>query len=155
MAKSGYRILLQGIVIFVVCLAGRDAIAEDVVNVDTHTVVRAILGKPLGIQCNYLRDDNHNRPAGSPSIQSVMKQMGIQWVRYPGGEMSDWQFFSKPPYEKADPTVLTYNVGRYYESVNNQDVLDFDEYINYLREFGGRAYVVVPYESYERSNKTK
>jgi alpha-L-arabinofuranosidase len=84
-----------------------------------------------------------------------MKQMGIQWVRYPGGEMSDWQFFSKPPYEKADPTVLTYNVGRYYESVNNQDVLDFDEYINYLREFGGRAYVVVPYESYERSNKTK
>jgi alpha-L-arabinofuranosidase len=86
-----------------------------------------------------------------------MKQMGIQWVRYPGGEMSDWQFFSKPPYEKADPTVLTYNQdwGGYYESVNNQDVLDFDEYINYLRDFGGRAYVVVPYESYERSHKTK
>jgi hypothetical protein len=86
-----------------------------------------------------------------------MKQMGIKWVRYPGGEMSDWHFFSMPPYKKVDPTVLTYNEdwGGYYQSVNNQDVLDFDEYILYLREFAGQAYIVVPYESYERSNKTK
>jgi alpha-L-arabinofuranosidase len=88
-----------------------------------------------------------------------MKQMDIQWVRYPGGEKSDWHFFSTPPYEKAEPTVLvlTYNKGwgGYYQSVNDQDVLDFDEYILYLREFGGSAYVVVPYESYERSNKSK
>lgn len=149
--------LLQGIVILVVCLAGGGAVAGDVVNVDTYTVVRAISGNPLGIQCNYLRDDNHNRPAGSPSIQSVMKQMGIKWVRYPGGEMSDWHFFSMPPYKKAAPTVLTYNEGwgGYYQSVNDQDILDFDEYILYLREFAGRAYIVVPYESYERSNKTK
>lgn len=157
MGKFGCRMLVKGIVIFVTCLAGGSAVAEDVVIVDTHTVLRTLSGNPLGIQCNYLRDDNHNRPTGSPSIQSVMKQMGIQWVRYPGGEMSDWHFFSTPPYEKADPKVLTYNEGwgGYYESVNNQDVLDFDEYINYLREFGGRAYVVIPYESYERSNKTK
>ncbi len=147
--------LVKGIVILVACLAGVGAFAEDVVKVDTHTVLRAIPGNPLGINFNYLRDDNHNRPAGSPSIQSVMKQMNIQWVRYPGGEKSDWHFFSTPPYEKADPKVLTYNKGRYYESVNDQDVLDFDEYILYLREFAGRAYVVVPYESYERSNKTK
>lgn len=148
---------LRVIVILVTCLAGGGVVAEDVVNVDTHTVLRAIPGNPLGIQFNYLRDDNHNRPTGSPSIQSVMKQMGIQWVRYPGGEMSDWHFFSTAPYEKADPKVLTYNEGwgGYYESVNDQDVLDFDEYILYLREFAGRAYVVVPYESYERSNKTK
>ena len=147
--------LVKGIVILVACLAGGSAVAEDVVNVDTHTVLRTIPGNPLGINFNYLRDDNHNRPAGSPSIQSVMKQMGIQWVRYPGGEKSDWHFFSTPPYETVDPKVLTYNKGGYYESVNDQDVLDFDEYILYLREFAGRAYVVVPYESYERSNKTK
>lgn len=157
MARSGYRIFLQGIVIFAICLGGGSAVAEDVVNVDTNTVLQTISGNPLGINFNYLRDDNHNRPAGSPSIQSVMKQMNIQWVRYPGGEKSDWHFFSKPPYEKADPTVLTNNEdwGGYYQSVNDQDVLDFDEYINYLREFGGRAYVVVPYESYKRSGKTK
>ena len=149
--------LVKGIIILVACLAGGGAVAEDVVKVDTHTVLRAIQGNPLGIQFNYLRDDNHNRPAGSPSIQSVMKQMGIQWVRYPGGEMSDWHFFSTPPYEKVNPTVLTDNQGPggWYQSVNDQDVLDFDEYILYLREFAGRAYVVVPYESYERSNKTK
>jgi len=149
--------LLQGIVILVVCLAGGGTVAGDVVNVDTHTVVRAISGNPLGIQCNYLRDDNLNRPPGSPSIQSVMKEMGIQWVRYPGGEMSDWHFFSTQPYEKVNPTVLTDNQGPggWYQSVNDQDVLDFDEYINYLREFGGRAYIVVPYESFKRSNKTK
>lgn len=157
MTKSAYQMLLQGIGVLVVCLASESAVAEDVVAVDTHTVLRTLSSNPIGINFNYLRDDNHNRPVGSPSIQSVMKQMNIQWVRYPGGEKSDWHFFSKPPYEKIDPTVLTYNEGwgGYYQSVNNQDVLDFDEYIYYLREFGGRAYVVVPYESYERSNKTK
>lgn len=151
MAKSGYRMLLQRIVILVVCLAGGGAVAEDVVIVDTNMVLRAIPGNPLGIQCNYLRDDNHNRPTGSPSIQSVMRQMGIRWVRYPGGEMSDWYFFARPPYTKSAPVVF----GWYESQVEDQDILDFDEYILYLREFAGRAYVVVPYESYERSNKTK
>ena len=155
MGQSGCRMSRRLIVILVTCLAGGRAVAEDTVIVDTHTVIRTISGNPIGINFNYLRDDNHNRPTGSPSIQSVMKQMNVQWVRYPGGEKSDWHFFSTPPYEKADPKVLTYNKSRYYKSVNNQDVLDFDEYILYLREFAGRAYVVVPYESYERSNKTK
>jgi len=128
--------------IVVVCLTGGGAVAEDSIIVDTRTVLRTLSGNPIGINFNYLRDDNHNRAAGSPSIQSVMKQMNVQWVRYPGGEKSDWHFFSTPPHEKADPKVLTYNKGGYYQSVNDQDILDFDEYINYLREFAGRAYVV-------------
>jgi len=157
MTKPAYRMLLSWTFAIMVSLASQGAVAEDVVIVDTHTVLRTLSGNPIGINFNYLRDDNHNRPTGSPTIQSVMKQMNVQWVRYPGGEISDWHFFSQPPYEKADPTVLTYNEdeGGYYQSVNNQDLLDFDEYIDYLREFAGRAYIVVPYESYERSNKTK
>jgi alpha-L-arabinofuranosidase len=157
MARFEYRVLLWGIMIVIACVAGGSAAAGDVVTVDTHVVWRTLSGNPIGINFNYLRDDNHNRPAGSPTIQSVMRQMNIQWVRYPGGEMSDWHFFSTPPYTKADPKVLTYNEdwGGYYDSVNNQDILGFDEYIQYLRDFGGRAYVVVPYESYERSHKTK
>jgi len=151
MAKSEYRIALQGIVILVVCLAGGGAVAEDVVIVDTNMVLRAIPSNPLGIQCNYLRDDNNNRPPSSASIQSVMRQMGIRWVRYPGGEMSDWYFFARPPYTKSAPVVF----GWYESQVEDQDILDFDEYILYLREFAGSAYVVVPYESFERSNKTK
>lgn len=157
MVKSAYQMLLSWTSLLMVCLASQDTVAEDVVIVDTHTVLRELSGNPIGINFNYLRDDNHNRPIGSPSIQSVMKQMNIQWVRYPGGEKSDWHFFSNPPYEKADPTVLISKEGRggYYQSVNNQDVLDFDEYIQYLHEFAGHAYIVVPYESYERSSKTK
>lgn len=73
------------IVILFVCLAGGGAIAEDIVNVDTHKVLKTLSGNPIGINFNYLRDDNHNRPTGSPSIQSVMKQLGNRWVRYPGG----------------------------------------------------------------------
>jgi alpha-N-arabinofuranosidase len=157
MRNVKWRITQRWIAIVILCLLCGSAVAEDVVIVDTHTVLRTFSGNPLGINFNYLRDDNHNRPAGSPDIQSVMKQMNIQWVRYPGGEKSDWQFFSIPPYETAKPTQLAADrkPGKYYHSVNDQDVLDFDEYIDYLREFGGRAYVVVPYESYERSNKTR
>ncbi|MBN2180840.1 MAG: hypothetical protein JW715_02910 [Sedimentisphaerales bacterium] len=139
------------VAIVIVCLAGGSVVAEDVVIVDTNVILRSISGNPLGINFNYLRDDNHNRPAGSPSIQSVMKQMDIHWVRYPGGEKSDWQFFAREPYTKADPIVF----GWYESQIGNHDILDFYEYIHYLREFEGRAYVVVPYESYERSNKTK
>lgn len=45
--------------------------------------------------------------------------------------------------------------GWYESQVEDKDILDFDEYILYLREFAGCAYVVLPYESFEHSNKTK
>ncbi len=134
-----------------VCSTSQGAVPEDSVIVDTYRVLRALSGNPIGINFNYLRDDNHNRPAGSPSIQSVMKQINIQWVRYPGGEKSDWQFFARPPYTKADPIAFDW----FESQIGDHDILDFDEYIDYMRGFGGHAYIVVPYESYERSHKTK
>lgn len=123
--------------------------AGDVVTVDTRTVLRTVSGNPVGINFNYLRDDNHNRPTGAPTIQSVMKNMNIQWVRYPGGEKSDWHFFSEPPWEGSDPKVF----GSYKSFV--KDVLNFDEYISYVREIGCRPFVVVPYESEKRSGIKK
>jgi len=50
MERSGYQTLLQGVVIFVVSLMGVAVVAEEVVNVDTHAVLRTISGNPLGHQ---------------------------------------------------------------------------------------------------------
>lgn len=121
----------------------------DVIIVNTDIVLRQFSTNPTGINFNYLRDDNSNRPRGAPTIQAVMKQMNVQWIRYPGGEKSDWHFFAKPPYDHPDPQVF----GWYRSQV--KDVLDFDEYTRYVREFEGIPFVVVPYESEERSGKTK
>lgn len=133
-----------------VLLAGSNSVtAGDVVTVDTQTVLRTVSGNPVGINFNYLRDDNHNRPAGAPAIQSVMKNMNIRWVRYPGGEKSDWHFFAEPPWKSSDPRIL----GHYKSFV--KDVLNFDEYMNYVREIDCNPFVVVPYESEKRSGIKK
>ncbi len=143
------RTPLTGLALLVLLACPVGVGASDVVTVNAGTVVRKLSGNPIGINFNYLRDDNHNRPEGTPTIQSVMKKMKIQWVRYPGGEKSDWTFFAKAPWEKADTQVLAH-----YQKFT-KDILDFDEYIAYVREIGARPLVVVPYESQERSGVAK
>lgn len=134
---------------FVLLACLRSVTAGDVVTVDTRTVLRTVSGNPVGINFNYLRDDNRNRPAGAPTIQSVMKKMNIRWVRYPGGEKSDWHFFAESPWRTSAPKVF----GSYKSFV--RDVLNFDEYMSYMREIKSRPFIVVPYESKKRSGIKK
>jgi len=47
MGKSGCRMSRRVIVIFVTCLAGAGALAEDIINVDTHTVLRTVSVNPI------------------------------------------------------------------------------------------------------------
>ncbi len=121
------------------------------IRVDTTAVIRSLSVNPIGININYLRDKNCNRPTGTPRIQSVLKKMNVGWLRYPGGEKSDFHFFAKPPYTRADPQVF----GPYLDYVKGRDLLNFDQYMRYVRAIGAHPFVVVAYDSLARTGKTK
>ena len=129
--------------------------------VDTGKALRVHEENPLGINLNYIRDHDDNRKDGAIPLEQAMREMGVRWLRYPGGEKSDWHFFATPPYEEADPVILnrTYNDGRgnlvvderYLEHAVGHTLLDFDTYMDYVKKSEGVPYVVVPFEPESRS----
>lgn len=122
--------------------------AADSIHVRPSEVIRTIFRRPLGINVNYLRDDNNNRKDARP-IQQTLREMSVGWIRYPGGEKSDWHFWSRAPFVRPEPQVYGWYAGQ------TKDILDFDEYMTYVREIGAEPYVVVAYDSYENTGKTK
>jgi len=126
------------------------ALRSPMLTVDVDAVQRDLRTLPLGINFNYLRDDNANRPF-APTLQSALRQNRPGWIRYPGGEKSDWHLWSKPPWDSPQPTAI----GWYQTALEGKDPLDFDEYIAYVREIGAAPFVVVGYDSFARTGKTK
>jgi alpha-L-arabinofuranosidase len=134
--------------ISLVCLLLSSSQAAETIQVKPSKVIRTISNPPLGINMNYLRDDNNNRKDARP-IQQTLKEMNVGWIRYPGGEKSDWHFWSKTPFTRPEPQVYGWYTGQ------TKDILDFDEYMAYVREIGAEPYVVVAYDSYANTEKTK
>lgn len=143
----GFRMILIGLACPALPLRAQSL--PDAITIDPSVILTDVSRHPIGIDINYLRDDDHNRPAARP-LSSVLKEMGAGMLRYPGGEKSDWQFWSHAPWDRPDPQV---NPG--YVSDKGTDVLDFDEYMAYARSVGAEPYVVVGYDSFARTGKTK
>ena len=128
--------------------------------VDTGNALRVHEENPIGINLNYIRDHDDNRKDGAIPLEQAMREMGVRWLRYPGGEKSDWHFFASPPYEEADPVILdrTYNYRRelvvdepYSQHAEGHTPLDFDTYMDYVKKSDGEPYVVVSFEPESRS----
>ncbi len=126
-----------------------NASGDDVITIDTRTVLRVLSDSPLGINYNYLRDAPSLRPDGSASLEDKMNEMGVRWIRYPGGEKSDWHLFAPPPFVKPAPVA----VGSYTRYLKAP--LDFDAYIASVRKLGATPYLVTGYDSFERTGLTK
>ena len=122
--------------------------AADIISVDLSKVLSHPAANSIGINLNYLRDDNNNLEGARP-IQETLKEMGVGWLRYPGGEKSDRHLWSQPPWNEPDPQVK----GSYLNQV--KDILDFDEYIEYAKQAGAEPYVVVGYGRENRTGFTK
>ena len=110
------------------------------IQVDLAKTLVTLKDRPFGIDANYLTDDDHLRPGSRPLAEAI-NEMGAGWIRYPGGEKSDWQLWSQPPYDKPKPLVYGYYKG--YLS----DPLDFDEYMALVKATGAQPFVVVGYDS--------
>lgn len=126
------------------------------INIYPDSILNDVSAKPLGINLDYLMDDdNYLKP--KIRLANALKAMGVKYLRYPGGNKSDMNFFSKAPYNKSEPTLARTGVdavaGR-NRALNSDatgyknDVLDFDEFMSLCNEVGAEPIIVVAADEY-------
>ena len=93
-----YKNLNAVVFLLGVCLTF--GVQSEPIVVDTGKVLREHEENPLGINLNYIRDHDDNRADGAIPIEQAIREMGVRWLRYPGGEKSDWHFSHRHPTRK-------------------------------------------------------
>jgi alpha-L-arabinofuranosidase len=130
--------------------------AAVIIEVFPGSVLNDVSHHPIGINVNYLMDDdNYLKPAVRTA--DALNKMGVKYLRYPGGNKSDLYLFSVPPYEISMPTLARTGRGAvgYGRVIKDNrefryDVLDFDEFIEMCRETGTEPVIVVAADEYLR-----
>ncbi|WP_205410036.1 right-handed parallel beta-helix repeat-containing protein [Flavihumibacter solisilvae] len=122
------------------------------VNIFPDSAINDISNHPVGMNLNFLMDGGRF-PHPERSVAEAMKDMGMKWLRYPGGEKSDLNLFGVPPYEKAMPALsrtaaLDDYPGMFRDGKFVFDPLDFDEYMALCRKVNAEPVVVVPADCY-------
>ena len=125
------------------------------ISIDPADVLADVSHHPLGINIDYFMDDDaylkHAR-----STADALKAMGAKYLRYPGGNKSDFYFFSSPPYEKSRPALARTGkeaVGGRHKMLENYsafkyDCLDFDEFIQLCRQIDAVPVICVAADEY-------
>ncbi len=112
-----------------------------------------VSNRPIGINANFLMDGGRF-PAPKHTLAEALKEMGVKYLRYPGGEKSDLYLFSLPPYENSRPALArTCNLDDYPGVISAKggytyDPLDFDEYMEVCRSVNAEPVVVVAADGY-------
>lgn len=126
------------------------------VTVHTDSVLNSFSAKPVGINLDYLMDDDQYLQPKRGLVEAL-KAMGVKYLRYPGGNKSDFYFFSKPPYERSEPTLARTGEhatgGRGAMLKDNftayrNAVLDFDEFMAICRAIDAEPVIVVAADEY-------
>lgn len=156
-------IISTGLVVFIISCGKGPAPAPPIpppanqtpvdVSVDVNNVVRILNGSEVGINVNYLMDDNVI--AGNTYMKTAegVKQMGAKIMRYPGGEKSDNYYFSSPPYSAAAPRTafctFPTTEARFYNAdfSAKSAVVDFDEFMLMSTEAQAKPLIVVGYDA--------
>jgi hypothetical protein len=132
----------------------------DQININVAKEINDTSMHPVGIVMNYLMDDDHNRRAVT-STQEALKEMGVKFLRYPGGEESDSYLWSSPPFTAPAPSLS--RVGPLeWPSGSSQfmqpdhrtfkvDPLNFDEYMSIAKNIGAEPVIVVDLDSMYKS----
>ena len=79
------------------------ALAQHAITVNVNTVLNDVSNKPMGINTNYLMDGSYIAPTPATSTTAALQNMGVKFLRYPGGEKADNYFFSAAPWTSSSP----------------------------------------------------
>ena len=116
---------------------------------------------PLGINVNFFNDNDHY--LDPPRKLSVaLKEMGVKYLRYPGGDKSDYYLFSVPPYQKAIATPSQVGPGtnenraQFYNAdrtAYNREVLNFDDFMTVCKEAGCEPVITCAIDTYVQTKE--
>ncbi len=121
------------------------------IQVDAANVIRQFDHNPVGINLDYLMDDDAYLNPAIP-LQHSLKDMNIGALRFPGGEKADNYLWSVPPYTNVDPHFATPGNCNW---PNNQPAfssnyitpltttMDFDEFMIVCQATHARPLIVV------------
>ncbi|HDS08226.1 MAG TPA: hypothetical protein ENO05_11440 [Bacteroides sp.] len=154
MKHRNIYILLAAMTIAVASGCG-DRRNEILIHVYADSVVTDVSNHPVGINLDYFMDDDHYLQP-ERSTAEALKAMGVKYLRYPGGNKSDFYFFSVPPYEESVPTLARTGrgaVGGRHKVLRDYsefavDVLDFDEFMAMCREVKAEPVICVAADEY-------
>lgn len=127
--------------------------ASQVIRIYPDSVINDIEVNPAGINLNFLMDGGRF-PNPKHSVKDALQEMGVKYLRYPGGEKSDLYLFSLPPYEKSLPSLArTANLDDYPEVITSGkgftwDPLDFDEFMEICGSLSAKPVIVVAADNY-------
>lgn len=134
---------------------GENIQAVKIVTIEPDRVINRFEEIPIGLNVNYFIDnDKINNP--EIPLSEAIKSLGVKYLRYPGGDKSDNNLFSLPPYEKSNPSLSRKgkgtSMGRDAFLVENEssfkhEPLDFDAFMVLCQKTGCEPIIVVPCDS--------
>jgi hypothetical protein len=141
-----------------VCTVLATASADVRLVVRPQTTLATDAGRKLGINVNYLMDNDRDwRPGVAVSTEQALAAMGVRWLRFPGGEKSDSYLWSRPPYEQPTPTLARTGAAewpasdRRFTLADNAtyriETLGFDDFVAMCRRLNAEPICVVALDS--------
>ena len=160
------RHLVRPILLVVAALCASPLRAQDVIAINVESTLADVSRRPIGINLNFLLDDDGNRPEALKKLAEGLRAAGVKYLRYPGGEKADGYFWSVPPYTTSIPTLARWAPGEwpdntewpsYDRALVNPDgftfrtnPLSFDEFMDVCRQIECVPTIVVCYDSIYR-----
>lgn len=87
--------------------------AQDAISVDVRSAIADVSRRPVGMNVNFLLDHDANRSDTLRTLAQALKDAGVKYLRYPGGEKADAYLWSVPPYDRPVPTLARWATGEY------------------------------------------
>jgi hypothetical protein len=121
------------------------------------TVLNELKDNPIGINVNFYVDDDKTSKAPK-KLSAALREMGVKYLRYPGGDKSDHVLFSIPPFDTVNPKPARMGPGADYGRegfMNNtydgfkHDPLDFEEFMTVCREAECEPVIVLPADMFK------
>jgi alpha-L-arabinofuranosidase len=153
--SSGFNLVIYLVIsgfIFTSCLT-KENTTSAIVKIYPDSVIRDVSNFPVGINLDFFMDGGRF-PRAEKTTAEALKEMGVRYLRYPGGEKSDLYLFSIPPYEKSQPSLArTGYLGDYPGMITDEgtftyDPLDFDEFIDICHFMNAEPVLTVAADNY-------
>lgn len=144
------------LIVLVVSPSTASAISTDSLTIRADRPIVTRSAPPLGVNLNYLVDGEDQRPVGSIPLAEALSGMRVAALRYPGGEKSDTNLWSTPPYDAPRPTLARTGPNQWpggssqFVSPDGSWVhapMDFDQFLALTQQTGAVPMVVVPFDS--------